>query len=66
MTALRSLQELADKNVPLAEGWLAAIVELRKGNVKPFFTLPSYEWQTLEERIPEVAELLRVYAPRSA
>jgi len=64
--ALQSLQMLADEHVPLAEAWLTAIAELRKGNVKPFFALPSYEWQTLEERIPEVAELLRIHAPRLA
>jgi len=50
---------------PTVDGWLEAINELRKGNVKPLFKLPSYEWQTLEECIPEVAELLRRYAPRS-
>ena len=63
-TALASLKALAASGTPLTAAWLSAIEALRRGDSKLFFALPSYEWQLLEERIPEVAELLCKHAPR--
>jgi hypothetical protein len=40
-------------NVPLAETWLAAIAELRGGNVKPLFALPSTRSRRREEADPK-------------
>lgn len=63
LQALENIRGVDSDTSSMVNRWLAAIEAMRGGDVYPMMALPSWEWQTLRDEIPEVQELFSRHFP---